>query len=51
MEKEKKSTALYWLGFLASSALLGYMIYTHNEWLTLTLPFVTTFFVKAMRLM
>jgi hypothetical protein len=46
--QEKKSTLIWWVGFLASSALLGWMIYTHNEWLTLSLPLVTTSFVKAL---
>lgn len=48
---EKKSTLLPWLGFLVSTAALVFAIYSHWEWLTLILPFVTTFFVKAMRIM
>jgi 1,4-dihydroxy-2-naphthoate octaprenyltransferase len=51
MEQEKKSTAVWWLVFLASTAALLFAIYTHWEWLTLLLPFVATSFVKAMRLM
>jgi predicted cobalt transporter CbtA len=51
MEQTKKYRAIWWLAFLASSAILGYMIYSHNEWLTLMLPFVTTSFVKAMDIM
>lgn len=48
---EKKSTLLPWLGFFVSTAALVFAIYSHWEWLTLILPFVTTFFVKAMRIM
>jgi hypothetical protein len=51
MEQTKKNRAGWWLAFLASSAILTYMICTHNEWLTLMLPFVTTAFVKAMDIM
>jgi hypothetical protein len=51
MEQTKKYKGIYWLVFLGSSALLGYMIITHNPWLTLVLPFQTTAFVKAMDLM
>ncbi len=50
MTQEKKVTNLYWVGFFVSTAILGWMIYSHNEWLTLMLPFVTTFFVKAMKI-
>lgn len=48
---ERKSTLLPWLGFFVSTAALVFAIYSHWEWLTLILPFVTTFFVKAMRIM
>ena len=51
MEEQKKGTALYWLLFLISTAALVFAIYTHWPWLTLILPFVTTFFVKAMNIM
>jgi hypothetical protein len=51
MEQQKKSTAVWWLVFFLSTALLSYMIYSHNEWLTLVIPFVTTGFVKAMDIM
>jgi len=51
MEQEKKSRGLYWLLFFISAAALLFAIYTHWEWLTLLLPFVTTFFVKAMDLL
>jgi hypothetical protein len=51
MEQEKKSRGLYWLLFFISTAALLFAIYTHWEWLTLLLPFVTTFFVKAMDLL
>ena len=51
MEQTKKNKALWWLAFFVSSGILAYMIYSHNEWLTLMLPFVTTAFVKAMDIM
>ncbi|MGZ5286373.1 MAG: hypothetical protein ACXWB9_04270 [Flavisolibacter sp.] len=48
MEVRKKNTGLYWLLFLISTAALAFAIFTHWPWLTLLLPFVTTFFVLAM---
>lgn len=51
MEQAKKYRALWFLAFLASTAILVFMICTHNEWLTLMLPFVTTSFVKALDIM
>jgi hypothetical protein len=51
MEEQKKSTGIYWLLFLLSSAALAFAIYSHWPWLTLILPFFTTSFVKAMDIM
>jgi uncharacterized membrane protein YjjP (DUF1212 family) len=51
MEQTKKYTGIWWLVFLASTAALIFAVYTHWEWLTLILPFVTTSFVKAMDIM
>jgi hypothetical protein len=48
MEQQKKSRGFYWLLFLISTAALIFAIYSHWPWLTLILPFMTTFFVKAM---
>lgn len=48
MEVKKKSTGLYWLLFLASTVALIAAIALHWPWLTLIIPFVTTFFVLAM---
>jgi hypothetical protein len=48
MEQQKKSRGFYWLLFFISAAALIFAIYSHWEWLTLILPFMTTFFVKAM---
>jgi len=48
MEARRKNRALYWLLFLVSCAALGVAIAGHWPWLTLILPFVTTFFVLAM---
>jgi hypothetical protein len=48
MAQQRKHKGIYWLVFLASAAALVFAIYSHWEWLTLLLPFVTTSFVKAM---
>lgn len=48
MEVKKKSTGLYWLLFLVSVVALIAAIALHWPWLTLIIPFVTTFFVLAM---
>jgi hypothetical protein len=48
MEVKRKSRGLYWLLFFISTAALLFAIFTHWEWLTLIIPFVTTFFVLAM---
>lgn len=48
MEVRKKNKGLYWLLFFVSTAALLFAIATHWPWLTLLLPFVTTFFVLAM---
>ena|GEM_PF-465416 len=51
MEKQKKNTGLYWILFLISTAAFIFAIGAHFEYLTLILPFVCTFFVKAMDIM
>jgi hypothetical protein len=51
MEQEKKNTGMYWLLFFISSAAFIAAIYFHFEYLTLIIPFVGTFFVKAMDIM
>jgi hypothetical protein len=48
MQVRKKSKGLYWLLFFISTAALCVAIAAHWPWLTLILPFVTTFFVLAM---
>lgn len=48
MQTPKKNTGIYWFLFLLSTAAFGVAVYTHFEYLTLILPFVGTFFVKAM---
>jgi len=50
-QTSKKSKGLFWLLFLASSALLAYGIFAHWEYLTLILPFQVTFFAKALDIM
>ena len=51
MEQQKKHTGIYWLLFTISTAGLILAIDMHFEYLTLILPFVCTFFVKAMDIM
>jgi hypothetical protein len=51
MEQAKKNKGLWWMVFFVTTAILVWMIYSHNPWLTLMLPFVTTSFVKAMDIM
>ena len=48
MEVKRNSRGLYWILFLVSALALGIAIAAHWPWLTLILPFVTTFFVLAM---
>lgn len=48
METAKKRTGIWWLVFLGSTALLGYAIFDHWEYLTLILPVLCTSFVKAL---
>ena len=51
MEAKKKNLGLYWLLFFLSTAALIVAIVARFEYLTLILPFVCTFFVKAMDIM
>lgn len=51
MEQQKKYTGVYWLLFFLSTAGFVAAIAMHFEYLTLILPFVCTFFVKAMDIM
>ncbi|WP_165917214.1 hypothetical protein [Flaviaesturariibacter aridisoli] len=46
MKRSKRG--IYWLLFFISTAALLAAIFLHWEWLTLIIPFVTTFFVLAM---
>jgi len=48
MEVKRSSKGLYWILFFISVIALVVAIATHWPWLTLILPFVTTFFVLAM---
>lgn len=48
IEVKHKSKGLYWILFLISTVALLVAIFTHWPWLTLIIPFVTTFFVLAM---
>jgi hypothetical protein len=48
METAKKSTGLYWILFILSVILFFVLLEFKGELLTLSLPFVCTYFVKAM---
>jgi hypothetical protein len=48
MQTVKKNTGLHWFLFFLSTFAFGVAIYTHFEYLTLIIPFVCTFLVKAM---
>ncbi len=50
MATESKNRVLMWLLFFVSVAALVIAIVTHWPWLTLILPFNTTFLVKAMNI-
>jgi len=50
-EQQKKNTKMYWLLFLISTAALIWAIAYPWEYLTMIIPFVCTFFVKAMDIM
>ncbi|MBA2746520.1 MAG: hypothetical protein H0U44_09875 [Flavisolibacter sp.] len=48
MEVKKSRKGLYWILFFISTAALLVAIAIHWPWLTLILPFVTTFLVLAL---
>jgi len=48
MELKRRNKALYWLLFFISTIALFVAIFAHWPWLTLILPFMTTFFVLAL---
>jgi hypothetical protein len=48
MEKRNKNSGIFWLFFLISAGAFIWAIAAHFEYLTLILPFVGTFFVKAL---
>ena len=48
MEQKKKNTGIFWVLFFISSAAFIWAIAAHFDYLTLILPFVGTFFVKAL---
>ena len=50
-EEQKKNTKMYWLLFFISTAALIWAIAYPWEYLTMIIPFVCTFFVKAMDIM
>jgi hypothetical protein len=48
MTTTSKNKGIYWIGFFVSTAALLFAIFTGWEYLTMILPFMCTFFVKAM---
>ena len=51
MEKSKKSRGLYWLLFFVSVIAFVLVLMFQGQWVTLTLPFIFTFFALAMNIM
>jgi len=51
METAKKSTGLYWVLFFLSVIAFFVLLTFKGELVTLSLPFVCTFFAKAMDIM
>ncbi|HRE49951.1 MAG TPA: hypothetical protein PK339_00915 [Flavitalea sp.] len=51
MATAKKNTALYWVLFFLSVILFFVLLEYQGEMVTLSLPFVCTFFAKAMDIM
>jgi len=51
METTRKNTALYWIIFFLSVIAFFVVLDVKGEWVTLTLPFICTFFAKAMDLL
>jgi hypothetical protein len=48
MEQQRKNTGIFWILFFISAACFLWAIAAHFEYLTMILPFVGTFFVKAL---
>ncbi len=48
MSSAGKNKGLMWVLFFIATAAFLFAWFVHWPWLTLILPFVTTFFVKAM---
>jgi len=51
MENTKKSTGLYWILFFVSIAAAIFVYMVGGGYSSMVLPFITTFFAKAMDLM
>lgn len=49
METANNSTRTDWILFLISAAVMTYMLLYVSEWFWVALPFVLTYFVKAVR--
>ena len=50
-EANNKSTAMDWVFFLISTAVVVALLIFANEWFWLALPFSLTYLVKALRAM
>jgi len=50
-QQQKKNRLLYTVLFLISAGAFAFAVASHFEYLTLILPFVCTFFVKALDIM
>jgi len=50
-ETTKKSTGLYWLLFFASIAAFFFVYHIGGGYCSMVLPFICTFFAKALDLM
>ncbi|MFT3901546.1 MAG: hypothetical protein QM727_00060 [Niabella sp.] len=48
MSEKTTNKGLMWILFFIATAAFIFACFSHWPWLTLILPFVTTFFVKAM---
>ncbi|MBK7407418.1 MAG: hypothetical protein IPJ40_04605 [Saprospirales bacterium] len=49
METAKKSTMMDWILFLISTVVIIRLLMYASEWFWLALPFVLTYFVRAVR--
>lgn len=48
MEQKRKNTGIFWVLFFISVGAFVWAVASHFEYITMILPFLGTFFVKAM---